>query len=285
MTFELRRDGLIRLCAFPTRALGWAVPLWATLCGAIASDGFSLTLTDGVRLLLTFLLLEAGWGTLWAALATTDWAAALRRWPDRPAGRTRFLPYTQPASPAGRLARWLAQLRFWWASADGSFRRALAAVIASLCCSLLLAAVLGLSLFLLTALAMSLMELALVLDRGRGQVGAGWDAVLRLGLPWLAGHLAFAAPALPTVALATTFSLAVAGIDRSDRSGGRALWTGGQGIAALFLVLLQRPLAVPFLTLLLLPQLLLAGWDKEGRWPAHAWPWLAAAMLLAAWAL
>lgn len=288
VTFELRGNGLVRLFALPDHALSWMVPLWATLCGAVASGGLALTLDGGVRLLLTLLLVEVGWGTLWTALATTDWAAPLRRWQDWPAvGQPAFLPYTRPDSPGGRLARWLAQLRSWWREApDATVRRALAAVTAALLLSLILAAVLGANMLLLTLVALALMQLALVFDRGRGRVGAGWDGALRLGLPWLAGHLVFAALALPATALAAAFSASAAGIGGANRPVGRALWAAGQLAAALLFLPLQRPLAVPFLALLLLPQLLLMGQGgQEGGWIPRAWPWLAASMLLAAWAL
>ncbi len=64
---------------------------------------FLLLLTDGV------------WGTLWAALANTDWASPVARWRLwADCARPVALPYTQPGTPGHRLSGWLAQLRCWW---------------------------------------------------------------------------------------------------------------------------------------------------------------------------
>jgi hypothetical protein len=243
---------------------------------------------DGGQLLLTLLLVEAGWGALWGALATTDWATPLRRWRNWHMGGTApSLPYIQPGSPGDRLVGWLSQLRAWGkavlAPAAGP---ALWTAITGLILSLVLSAALGPDLLALSVGTLALMQLALVLDRGRGQPGPGWDGALRLGLPWLAGHLAFASPTLPSAAVAAAFSAAVVGAASAERPQGRALWTAGQLAAAGLFIPLHRPLVVPFLVLLLFPQLLLLTRPgNPSRWSRQAWPWLAAGMLLAAWAL
>lgn len=290
MTAELRSDGLIRLRIRPGGVMAWTIPAWATLCGAIASGELTPTLSAGLQLLLTLLLVEAGWGTVWSALATTNWAMPLRRWRNwRIGDPPRLLPYTQPGSPGYRLAHWLSQLQSWYrAVLVPTAGPAIGAIVAGLAISLILAAVAGLELTMLTLAVCAVMQLAIALDKGRGQPSAGWGAVLRLGLPWLAGHLTFTSLTLPSLALAAAFSLAVTGTDTARQGWGRALWTVGQLIAAALFILLRHPLVVLFLTLLLFPQWLLAIRPSPAnphRWIRRAWPWLTAAMLLAAWTL
>lgn len=285
VAFELRSGGLIRLRLHRGGALGWAAPIWAVLCGAVASGRVSLDPSDGVRLLLTLLLAESGWGGLWAALATTDWATPLRRWchwhlePSPPR-----LPYAQPGSPGDRLARWLSQLWAWSrAVLIPSAGRPLGTAIAGLILSSILAAALGWRLAALTIGALAFMQLAVTLNRGQGQPGAVWDGPLRLGLPWLAGHLTFAPLSMPSVALAAAFSMTLAGLDRTDRPSGRNMWVLGQVIASTVLIPLHRALAIPFLALFLVPQILLS--TSAPYWTGRAWVWLAASMLVTAWAL
>lgn len=287
MTSELRSGGLVRLRVCSTGSLAWAVPAWATLCGAAASGALTFTVLSGVQLLLAWALIEVGWGTVWGALATTDWAAPLRRWrawhlsDDLPR-----LPYFRPDSPGGRLLRWLSELRSWArAVLVPAAGPAIGAVLGGLALSLVLGAVMGPDLVLLTLAALALMQMAVLLERGRGQPRLVWDPVLRLALPWLAGHLVFASMSLPSLALACFFGLAVSGLTCGGRVLGRSLWAIGQIAVAVLHVVLRRPLVVPFLVLLVVPQWLLATRIAEDSWSRRAWPWLAAAMLLAAVAL
>ncbi|MGD1996811.1 MAG: hypothetical protein PVH62_08570 [Anaerolineae bacterium] len=290
---ELRNGGLIRVQVHAGRTLGWVLPVWAALCGAVASGDFVLSAVGGGRLLIVFLLVEAGWGTVWSALATTDWATPIRRWRNWSMDvRLALLPYAQPGSPGYRSARWLAQLRAWWRQiVVPTVGSSVGKVMVGLAMSLILAAAAAPELAMLSLAAFALMQLALVLERGRGQPPLGWDCAFRVGLPWLAGHLAFTPLSLPSVALAMVFSTTVAGAGAVDRRWRRILWTGGQLCAASLLILLHRPLAALFLTLLLSPQWLLAAWSPRTTssnppgWIRRSWPWLVAGMLLSAWAL
>jgi hypothetical protein len=231
---------------------------------------------------------EAGWGTFWSALATTDWTVTIRHWQNwRQGGGFPQLPYTQPGSPGDRLANWLAQLRAWRkAILIPTAGHALGAIAAGLGLSLLLSAVLGPKVLLLTIAALALMQIAVTLDRGRGKAGAGWDGVLRLGLPWLVGHIIFAPHTLPSLALAAGFSIAAAGVGSEHRSLERTLWILGQlAVTTLFLPL-HSHLTVTFLFLLLIPQILISSpANGQQGWTHRAWPWMAAGMFLAAWTL
>jgi len=285
MMSKLRPGGLMRLQVQGGGTLAWSAPLWATLCGAVASGRLTLTLPAAIRLLLVLLLVEAGWGTMWNALATTDWAALLRRWRNWNAeDRLPLLPYVRPASPGERAIRWLGRALSWARTLLlPTAGRALGALISGAMLSLVVAAVLGTSHLLLTAAAIALMQIALL--TARREVGTGWDSVLRIGLPWLAGHLAFGSPLLESLALAAAFTVTLAAVGSERQTLERTLWPAGQ-VAAMVLLLPRQPIAVPFLFLLLIPQLLMAAGNAPNRhWTRQAWPWLAAAMLLAAWVL
>lgn len=285
---ELRESGLIRLVPRLGRRGAWLLPPWAVLCGAVASSLLHPSPSDAVRLAMTILLVEGGWGTLWSALGATDWATPLQQWRTW-AGRrpTPLLPYARPGSPAERIASWLSRFRSWWEEAFlPSAGQAVGAALAGLAVSLLVALALGPEIFLLTLGVLALMELALLTRRRQEGGLEGWDGVLRTGGPWLAGHLAFGPLTLPSAALAGAFSLAVAGASERNPRRSRPLWVGGQLLATLLLILLQRPLAASLLGLLLIPQwLLLARPASSNPARRYALLWLATAMLLSAWAM
>lgn len=285
MTSKLRFGGLIRLQVQAAGTLAWAAPLWATLCGAVASGRLTLTLPAALRLLLVLLLVEAGWGTLWSALATTDWAALLRRWRNWHAeDALPTLPYARPDSPGERVSRWLGRLRSWARTLlFPTAGRAIGAIVSGAIISLAIAATLGTDHLLLTAAALAVMQIALLTQRR--EVSTTWDSILRIGLPWLAGHIAFGPLLLGSLALAAAFTVTLAAVGSGRQALERTLWPLGQFAAMVFL-LPKQPIAIPFLFLLLIPQLLMAAVDASNRhWTRQAWPWLAAAMLLAAWVL
>jgi hypothetical protein len=286
---------LIRLQAHLADPITWMGPAWAALCGVAASNGFGWQGWDWIRLALLILLVDGGWGTLWAALGITDWATPLRRWRDWRSGEPVVtLPYTLPDSPGDRASRWLGQLHAWrrdvlWPACGPP----LSAICVALPVMAVLAALLGPELALLSLAALAVMQLGLAWEGGRGTVTPGWNSIVGLALPWLAGHVAFGTPIgislLGSFGLALSFALAWGAALRADSSWQRALGIGAQCLAAAILVALHHPLAAGCLSLLLVPQLALSPWLRRGQ-PAswyvrHIWPWLMAAMLVAAWAL
>jgi len=283
--------GLIRLQARSARLSTWLGPAWAAACGVVASGGFGWQGDDWIRLALLILLVDGGWGALWVALGSTDWARPLRRWRHwhfgEPVSR---LPYTLPGSPGEQASRWLGQLRAWWRDvlwpACGP---AISTVVVALPLTALLAALLGTELVLLSLVAVVIMQLGLAWEGGRGAVAPGWDAAIAAVLPWMAGHIAFGAPSLRSAGLALTFGLAWGAAWRVDSRASRALEIGAQFLAAALFVAVHRPLAAGCLVLLFVPQLVLLPWLQRGRtaswYVRHTRPWLMAAMLIAAWAL
>jgi hypothetical protein len=126
--------------------------------------------------------------------------------------------------------------------------------------------------------------------RQQGKGSLAGQALVRIGLSWLAGHLAFGPMSGPSLALALCFTLAAWGAWRvaADRVG---LWllNGGQAVGLALLAAVKQPLVVGGLGLLLFGQvalqLPLPGRGDPGSLVRRTWPWLMAAMMVAAFAI
>lgn len=283
--------GLIRLQARLTNLIPWLGPAWATLCGVVASGSFGWQGQDWLRLALLVLLVDGGWGTLWTALGTTNWATPLRRWHNWRFGEPFATPpYTLPGSPGDQASRWLGQLRTWWRDVFWpTCGHALSAIIIALPVTVILGALMGTKLLLLSAAALATMQLGLAWEGGQGSIAPKWDAAIAVTLPWLAGHVASGPLTLRSAGLALAFALAWGTAWQANSPWERMLGIGAQLLAVTLLVALHHPLAAVGLLLLLVPQLALLPWLRRGQ-PAswyvrHTRPWLMAAMLVAAWAL
>jgi hypothetical protein len=292
----LPSGGLIRLQARATDLVSRLAPTWATLCGVIASGGFRWQEQDWLRLALLVLLVDGGWGTLWAALVGSDWAKPFRRrrqsrWrPGQENPAVARLPYTLPGAPGGRLSHLLGRLHSWWREVlwptCGS---SLLAILAALPVTALLGALLGPELLLLSMAALALMQLGVVWQDGHSVVPPGLDAFISVALSWLAGHVAFGPVTLGSAVLAVLFALAWGNAWRVKSGRGRALATSSQLLATAALVALHRPFAAGMLFLLLVPQMMLLPATRNAQ-PAtwyvrYTRPWLMAAMAVAALAL
>ena len=179
----------------PEGPTSWLVPAWSVLCGVIASGAFGWQgRPEWLRLALLMLLVEAGWTALWSALGNSDWAAPVAAWRDWPRqGRAAPLPYTLPGTPGDRSAHWLGQLRAWWSRCLWpTYGAAITTAVAAFLSTVVLALLLGPEIALLSIAAIAAMQIGLASERGRGRVTPGWNAVVTVLLPWLAGHVAFA---------------------------------------------------------------------------------------------
>ena len=287
----LPTGGLLRLQARATDLVTRLGPTWAIICGVAASGRFNWEGPQWLRLALLILLVDGGWGSLWTALAATDWATPLRRWREWDENRpTTALPYTLPDAPGGRLSHFVGKLRAWWSHVLWPrCSSALLVIVTALPMAALLATILGPELLLLSLAALALMQLGVIWDGGSTAVPPGWDAVIAVALPWLAGHAAFGPITLPSAGLALLFALAWGKTWSVGSGWGRILTVGSQLLAMASLIILRRPLAAGVLFSVLVPQLTLLPWvgrDYQPRWYArHARPWLMAAMVAAAFAL
>jgi hypothetical protein len=292
VTSQTVSGSVTRLQTRLTEPVNWLGPAWAALCGALASGSSDWQGEGWLKLAVLVLLVDVGWGGLWAALGSSDWAATLVRWREWRAGDpVAAIPYTLPGSPGDRISRWAGQLRAWWREVFWvECGVAFSAVLVALLVTLVLATLLGADVLLLSLAALALMQLGLVWEGGRGVISPTWDAFIGVALPWMAGHMLFSG-SLPLLSGTVAFAFALAwGMTwRADGRGECALGFGAQLLLFLLLVALRRPLAAGGLVFLFVPQLALRQWLGRGLpvswYVRHTRPWLMLAMLVAAWAL
>ena len=280
----------IDLRLWPGRPLAGGGPLWAALCGLIASGG--LKFDASVALTAGFALFLAGplWGTVWQAVAGTEWFASFSAsgWV-MSAPWVTLLPYTMPRSPAGRLADRLGRVRVWWRERIWPRHGTSVAELAiALPLSLGVAWIMGRPALVLTVAVWALATLALLVSRGAGRPPTQLQAIVEGGLTWLLGHAALSELTWPSVLLAAAFALSYGASLVLAAGRHRPLdWlNGGQGAAIILLVVEGQPLPAALAVLLLLSQLYLQAYlhrDGDARWYLRrAQPFVMAVMLLAA---
>jgi hypothetical protein len=272
---------------------------WAVLCGVLASNQLRWEGEALLNLALVLLLVELGWGSLWDLAVGTEWFRPLADgWPPAQAVPAAALPYTQPHAAGGRLARWLGRLAAWWRKAFWpAAGPALLAVLAAVLLTAVLTMLLPDRLRPLYAALVALIGLGLV-QRRRGKDPLAAQALVRVGLSWLAGHAAFAELEPASMILALAFALAAWGDLRVAAGLPRGLWllNAGQAAGIVVLLVLKQPVAAGVAGLLLFGQVAMQPSLRYGTEPAtgkrpytlvsrRTWPWLIAAMLLVALAL
>jgi hypothetical protein len=274
-------EPIVRLTAQWRRGGAWLGPAWAVLCGIVAAARFQWDTRSIVPVLVGLILAEGLWTTLWAALAETDWSAPLARWRDwREGTPVRNLPYTQPGSPAAHLATILGQFRDW-AERDllPNYGNALASTLVAPVVALVLSAILGAPVVLLSILAIAIPQLALALCRGSGRPSPLLRGLVDIMLPLLLGFVLFKPLTIEIIITAAGFGVAYAGA--VSPTWDTRLWNAGQGIVLALLLAMRHSVGALILTMLWLPQFLLQSQTsaRKAQW------WLMAAMLVAAMAI
>ena len=242
------------------RPLTWLSPAWAALCGAVASGRLALSGQAALTMLLTLLLADATWGFLWKLAAEREWPAD--NCPSRAEVRLAAPPYTVPGSPSQRAFQRLGEFLAWWR--ESFWPRHGSALLIVLPLTAALAAILGRRMIILTSAALAIVALAFLLRR-RGAPPLALQAILGMGLAWLAGHVAFGPLGWPSLLLAILYTgtyracLALAEGKRPF-----ILLNGSQGAVVALLVALGQPIAAGLVGLSLLPQMLLQPYLRRG---------------------
>jgi hypothetical protein len=279
----------------------WAwMGVWATLCGALASNHLRWEGQALLNLLLVLLMTELAWSSIWDLVVGADWFRPLAEgWPPSHASSLVTLPYTQPHSPGGRLARKLGRFVAWWREAFWpEAGPAVLGVLAGAILTTVLAVLMPNRLRPLYAALVALAGLGMV-QRRRGHDFLAGEALLRIGLGWLAGHAVFAEVSVASLVLALSFSLAAWGNLRVAAGLPRGLWllNAGQAVGVVVLLVAKQPVAASVIGLLLFGQVAMQpslrfGGESAGSVFAHlvratvsqrTWPWLMAVLLVAAW--
>jgi hypothetical protein len=139
------------------------------------------------------------------------------------------------------------------------------------------------------------LEVALVVLVVLGSMWRAWgrsslagQAVVQVGLGWLAGHLAYSAWDPVVAIVAVVFAIAAWGVLRLGQGRARGVWllNGGQAVAALALVWLGQAAMGGAIGLLLAGQTAMQSGGRPGRMPVEigrrSWGWLMVAMAVAA---
>jgi hypothetical protein len=276
----LHEGGLLALEVRPVESRVWLGPMWAVLCGAVASGGLDLEWRVVLTALLAVVLADPVLGSVWTL------ASRIGVWrlpePKRanPGHHSSMpaLPYTLPGSVGHRLSTFVAEANLRWQ--ETIWPQAGSSVLGlgflSLV-ALLLAASLGRGPLAVTVIALGVAAAALVDARSRGTVRAGLASCFLAGLPWLIGHTALGGNALekqglvaslqvlvwPTLYAMTWYSYHWLGEEQPHR--GALLLSIAHVLAVATLVAVRQPIMAGAVTLLLLPQLLLQPELLRGR--------------------
>lgn len=285
---SLKPGGAILLRA-SVSPLAWRLmPAWAVVCGALASQTFPWDRAEWVHLLLTILLVDVGWGTLWAGIGGTDWASPLQRWREWPVGgRIAILPFTQAGSRGDHLSRWLGQLRAWWRQALWpACGESVLSIAAGLAVVALFSVALGAQAIVISLAALATMQLAAVWARGSGSPTSAFDAAVVVVLPWILVYAGFTPLTPGAVLLPALLAVTYACAHVSHRGRARATLAASIAAPGAYILASGQPVAAALSCALLLPQLLLIPWLSRGfpqaRLSGYARPWIMVVMLAAA---
>ena len=267
---------------------------WAALCGALASNQLRWDGQVLLSLALVLILADLAWGTIWDLATGTDWFRLLAEdWSPSRRVMMLALPYTQPGSPGAKISLSLGWFAGWWRSV---FWPAAGSALLGLLAAVLLAVVLSLALparlRLLSAALVALVGLGVAV-RKQGKEPLAGQALVQVGLSWLAGTLVFAEMGSASLALALVFAIAAWGALRAGigLAGGKWLLNGGVILSIVLMVAMKQPLAAGLMGLLFFGQVALQISLLHGDGATNAQlrdrtgPWLMAIMLVAALAV
>lgn len=265
--------------------------IWAALCGALASNHLEWNGVALLTLALVLLLADLAWGSLWDLAVGTCWRVILSGRPPMRPPSLGILPYTRPESPAGRLFHRFSRVVTWWREIFWpTAGPAVLGFLAAVALTAVLTVLLPERLRVFNAGLVVIIGVGVV-QGWRGRVPLAGQALMLVGLSWLAGHAAFTTLAWPSVAVAISFSASAWGVLRvlERQQGGLWLLNGGQVVAAALLAMLKQPLAAGAVGLLLLGQIvlqpLLRTESNRELVVRRTWTWQMVAMLVAALAI
>jgi hypothetical protein len=301
---EERRDGhpalpLGRLITLQVRfahPLSWFGPIWAALCGALASGEMALDVAHLLLLVTVLFLIDLALGTVWELALNTDWSSLSSGRDSEQALSPQtvlMLPYAAQNSPNQRISSWLGRVMTWgrtvlWPGAG----TAILGLIVSALMAIVMAAFLGRSLVLLTLAALATATLALLLTYRREGEPLWLRAFFEVGLTWLIGHAAFGPftwSSLLAGWLYTGLYQACLALSRNQNKRAIVRLNVFQLAIVALLVVIKQPLSAGFAGLLMLPPLSLQpflGPGETGPWYLRrSQPFLMLNMLVTALAI
>lgn len=276
--------------------LSWFGPIWAALCGALASGEMALDVTHLFLLVMVLFLIDLALGTVWELALNTDWfslSSDSSSEKELPAKALLMLPYAIQNSPNQRISRWLGRVITWaqtvlWPNAG----TAVFGLIVTAVMAIVMATFLGRTLVLLTFAALVTAALALLLTHRREVEPLWLRALFETGLTWLIGHAAFGPfswPSLVAGGLYTGLYQACLSLQRNQSKRAIIRFNVFQMAIVALLVVVKQPLSAGLVGLLMLPQIWLQpflGSAETGAWYLRrSQPFLMLNMLVTALAI
>ena len=224
-------------------------PLWAALCGAVASGALRGDAPQLLTLLLVLVAADPLFANVCHLLFDCNWPFGSRaNWVPGPENRPVVaLPYTDEGSPGYRLARWLSQTLVWWRDYFGPEAGwMVSGVLFESGCLVALAFVFGSPILWLIGLGFVLMGLGLVARLYGSELIWGVRSLIEVGLPWLIGYMAFSSLSLVPIGLAACYALAYgASLRMASKGVGRGVWGVAAALIGLtgWLIIAKHPIS------------------------------------------
>jgi hypothetical protein len=259
---------LIALDLHPTRPLTWLGPVWAALCGAIASGGLAFRGPSILALIFSLLLCDVLLGSWRALWLSADWRTAL----PRNIAKARVLGSYSDYETTSLIARWSRGLN----RPLTFMRHVILPLVDSEIIAMLLAGVLSVCIAIVLGqlpliLTLSAMVLALIEGQVGPQRGMGLRAIVEMALPWLIAQTALGSFSWLALFYALLFTLvyrALLGLAVARPEHWVGLNNLMQVLLVVFLVASNTPVGAGVVALGLLAQIL---WqmryqnDRDGR--------------------
>ena len=169
------------------------VSIVSLLGGVMASSAFDWRAETFLVVATGALLAQGAWAVWWHSVAATDWATLLAEWRVwRTGSPIHPLPYTQPNTDGAKAAATLGQFVDWarqklWPAHGARF----ASGAAALAICVVLSAILGGQVVLLSLVAICLPQLAAAWGKGSGRPMPILQGVSQATLPFLLGYALF----------------------------------------------------------------------------------------------
>ena len=174
----------------------WWGASWAVVCGMVASGAFRWDLNSLLRFVLVLLLADPLFSQLCDLLFDRDWTLNSTTI-EGVSGGAQFLPYSQDASPAHRLGRWVQACTLWWKRVMWpQVGTMLSGVLVSVCGVLLIGLTLAPPVLWLVFAGLIVAAIGLLIRPHWEEGARGLRAVTEVGVPWLAGCLTFGSVSL-----------------------------------------------------------------------------------------
>ena len=236
------------------------VSVVSLLAGVLASAAFDWHAETILVICTGALLAQGAWAVWWHSVAATDWAKLVMEWRTwRSGSPIQPLPYTQPNSDGAKAASVLGQFMAWakqklWPAHGATF----ASGAAALAIALVLSAILGGQVVLLSMVALCLPQLAAVGCKGTGRPNALLQGLSQATLPFLLGYALFNPMVLSVFGIALGIGLALGGILAAPALPSKqaiALHIG-LGLVLFVLMMTRRPIGAFLVALFWVPHLL-----------------------------